>query len=317
VAHLFITQRLVPGALELIDLEGHDVAHRDRPGPIPRDELLARVGDVEVLVCLLNDRVDDEVLGAAPKLKVVATIAVGYDNIDVGAAHRRGIKVVNTPGVLDASTADIAVALMLGARRRTSDAEAALREGRWTGWSIDEHLGRDLSGATLGLVGFGRIARKVAARALGFDMVVRHHTRHATGVDGWTSSLRELASDADVLSIHVPLTGATHHLISAEVLASLRSTAVVVNTSRGAVLDEDALASALEGGRLWGAGLDVYQGEPSINPRLLAAPHTVLLPHIGSATVETRRAMCTLAFTGALEALAGGEPANLVPPPES
>ncbi len=312
MARVFITQRLVPGALEQLSLEGHQVSHRDEPDAIAHDELLSAVHDVEVLVCLLNDRVDDAVFAAAPRLKVVANIAVGFDNIDLAAARRRGIKVVNTPGVLDVSTADVAVALMLGARRRTSDAEAALRAGRWTGWSIDEHLGLDLSGATLGLVGFGRIARRVAERARGFEMTVLHHTRHPTDEAGWTPSLLELAQASDVLSIHVPLTQESRLLVSAEVLAALRPTAVVVNTSRGAVLDEGALADALEAGRLWGAGLDVYQGEPDINPRLLAAPHTVLLPHIGSATVETRQAMCALAFAGAFEALRGGTPSNLV-----
>jgi len=312
MARLFITQRLVPGALEQVSLEGHQVSHRNEPNAIPHDDLLRAVSDVDVLVCLLNDRVDDEVFAAAPHLKVVATVAVGFDNIDVAAAHRRGIKVVNTPGVLDASTADIAMALMLGARRRTSDAEATLRDGRWTGWSIDEHLGLDLSGATLGLVGFGRIARVVAKRARGFEMTVLHHTRRDTGEAGWTSSLLELAHVSDVLSIHVPLNDESAKLVSAKVLAALAPTSVVVNTSRGAVLDEEALADALEAGRLWGAGLDVFQGEPRINPRLLAAPHTVLLPHIGSATVETRQAMCVLAFEGAFEALRGGTPSNLV-----
>jgi glyoxylate reductase len=312
MARVFITQRLVPGALEQRSLEGHQVSHRNEPDAIAHEDLLSAVHDVEVLVCLLSDRVDDEIFAAAPQLKVVANIAVGFDNIDVAAAHRRGIKVVNTPGVLDASTADLALALMLGARRRTSDAEAALRAGRWTGWSIDEHLGLDLSGATLGLVGFGRIARRVAERARGFEMTVLHHTRHATGEAGWTPSLLELAQASDVLSIHVPLTAESKQLVSAEVLAALRPTAVVVNTSRGDVLDEEVLAGALEAGRLWGAGLDVYQGEPHINPRLLAAPHTVLLPHIGSATVETRQAMCALAFAGAFEVLRGGTPSNLV-----
>jgi len=191
---------------------------------------------------------------------------------------------------------------------------AELRRGAWEGWGLTGQLGLDLSGATLGLVGYGRIARAVARRATGFDMKVLHHTRTSTGEPGWTASLLELASACDALSVHVPLTVATEGLISREVLGVMRPTSVLVNTARGAVVDEEALAEALEEGRLFGAGLDVYVGEPRINPRLLAAPHTVLLPHIGSATIGTRRSMCRLAIDGVLAVLAGGSPPNLVTP---
>ena len=275
----------------------------------------SRVNGAEALICLLNDPIDDEVLAAGRSLKVVANVAVGYDNIDLAAAARRSIAVVNTPGVLDASTADVAMALMLAARRRTSEAEARLRRGGWEGFSLDGSLSLDLSGSSLGLVGYGGIARKVAHRARGFDMSVRHHTRHDTGEPGWTASLEELATGCDVLSIHVPLSPETRGLVDARILSLLKPTSVVINTARGPVLDEEALCDALEDGRLWGAGLDVYDGEPSINPRLLSAPHAVLFPHVGSATVATRRAMCELALAGALAVLEGREPGNLVSPP--
>jgi glyoxylate reductase len=314
MARILVTQRLVDGSLDELRTSAHRLDERDEPTPMPRAELLERVTDAEVLVCLLNDQIDDEVLAAGHSLKVVANVAVGHDNIDLAAAARRGIAVVNTPGVLDSSTADIAIALMLAARRRTGQAEARLRQGDWEGFSIDGSLSLDLSGSALGLVGYGRIARQVAQRARGFDMTVRHHTRRDSTEPGWTASLEELAAGSDVLSIHVPLTPETRGLVDARILSFLRPTAVVVNTARGAILDEEALCGALEKGRLWGAGLDVFDGEPSINPRLLSAPNAVLLPHMGSATIATRRAMCELALAGALAVLDGQRPENLVSP---
>jgi glyoxylate reductase len=314
MARILVTQRLVDGSLDELRTSAHRLDERDEPTPMPRAELLERVTDAEVLVCLLNDQIDDEVLAAGHSLKVVANVAVGHDNIDLAAAARRGIAVVNTPGVLDSSTADIAIALMLAARRRTGQAEARLRQGDWEGFSIDGSLSLDLSGSALGLVGYGRIARQVAQRARGFDMTVRHHTRRDSTEPGWTASLEELAAGSDVLSIHVPLTPETRGLVDARILSFLRPTAVVVNTARGAILDEEALCDALEKGRLWGAGLDVFDGEPSINPRLLSAPNAVLLPHMGSATIATRRAMCELALAGALAVLDGQRPENLVSP---
>jgi glyoxylate reductase len=312
MARILITQRLVPGALDVLRASAHEIDERDEPTPIDHAELLERVADADALVCLLNDLIDDEVLAAGRSLRVVANVAVGYDNIDLEAAGQRSIAVVNTPGVLDASTADVAIALMMAARRRTSEAESRLRRGDWEGFSLDGSLSLDLSGSSLGLVGYGGIARKVAQRAAGFDMEVSHHTRHDTGELGWTASLEELAAKADVLSIHVPLSSETRGLVDARILSLLKPTSVVVNTARGPVLDEEALCDALEAGRLWGAGLDVYDGEPTINPRLLSAPHAVLLPHVGSATIETRRAMCELALTGALAVLDGRQPPNLV-----
>ncbi len=225
-----------------------------------------------------------------------------------------GITVCNTPGVLDDTTADLAFLLILTATRLASDAERDLREGRWTGWGFGTHLARDVHGATLGLVGFGRIARAVAQRAQGFDMEVIHTTRHDTGLPGFVPTLDELLERSDIVSLHVPLSPATRHLIGAAELARMKPTAVLVNTARGPVVDEDALVDALESGSIYAAGLDVFDGEPAVNPRVLRAPRTTLLPHIGSATIATRTRMARLACQGVCDVLAGRTPPNVVVP---
>lgn len=312
MAVLLITSRLPTSALRILEGCGHDIVYRDASSPMERAELLDAARSANGIVASLADRIDEEVFACAPALKVVANVAVGLDNIELAAAARHGVAVCNTPGVLDASTADVTIFLMLAARRRTTEREAEVRDGRWTGWGIAENLALDLSSSTIGLVGYGRIGQAVARRARAFDATVLHHTRHDTGEQGWCGSLLEMAKTVDVLSIHVPFNEESRNLVSAEILAALKPTAVVVNTARGAVLDEEALVDGLESGALFGAGLDVYQGEPRLNPRLLSAPHIVLLPHIGSATEGTRRAMAELALRGALEVLAGHRPANLV-----
>lgn len=308
MARVLVTRPMPDGGLG--PLAAHEIVQRD-------GDWHEALGDADALMCHLVDRVDVDVLAAAPALRVVATVSVGHDNVDVAAAHARGIPVVHTPGVLDDATADIAFALILAARRRLSDSERALRNGKWRSWSMDGFLGHDVAGARLGLVGYGRIARAVARRAAGFDMPVRHHTRRDTGVDGWVGDLDELIEWCDVLSLHVPLTDATRHLIGARELALLRPGAVLVNTARGPVVDEPALAEALHSGRLFGAGLDVYEDEPAVHPRLLNAPGVVLLPHVGSATFATRRRMAVLAAEGVATVLAGATPPNLVPHPHS
>ena len=312
MARILITQSLVPGGIDPLMASGHELTVRDQPSPMPRSELLAAIGETDALLCLLSDTIDGEILSKAPRLKVIANVAVGYDNIDVDAASSRGILVLNTPGVLDASTADLALFLMLAARRRTTEAEHVLRAGRWQGWGLNQQLGSDLSGATVGLVGFGRIAQAVARRLAGFECTVLHHTRHDTLQPGWCEDLKEMSRVVDVLSIHVPRSGSTSHLVDAEILASLPRSAVVINTARGSVLDESALADALHDGQIAGAGLDVYDGEPQVNRKLLDAPNVTLLPHIGSATLATRLAMCRVAASGLLEVLDGGMPSNVV-----
>src|SRR5256885_4650360 len=269
----------------LAPLSGHELVPWDRSVPMTQAAQAA-----DAILCLLTDRIDRDVL-ATPGLRVVANVAVGYDNIDVAAAASFDVTVTNTPGLLDETTADTAFALVRAACRRTTEAEAALRAGAWTGWELDGFLGVDVHGAVLGLVGYGRIARAVERRALGFGMRVRHHARHDTGADGYVESLDELITTADVVSLHVPLTPETQHLIDARRLALMKATAVLVNTARGPVVDEAALADALESGQIFAAGLDVYDGEPAVHARLLAAPHLTLLPHIRSATRATRVAM--------------------------
>jgi glyoxylate reductase len=315
VARVLVTRRLTPGGTDPLLEAGHEVVTpSDDDVPLTRAELEARAADCDGIVCLLTDQIDDAVLraGRAGRLRVVGNAAVGYDNIDVARAHDLGIAVCNTPGVLDGTTADLAFLLILTATRSTSAAEDDLRQGRWDGWGFTTHLSHDVHGATLGLVGYGRIARAVAQRAAGFDMEVIHTSRTDTGLPGYVAELESLLARSDIVSLHVPLTESTRHLIGAAELALMKPTAVIVNTARGPVIDEDALADALEAGTIYGAGLDVFDGEPTVNPRLLRAPRTTLLPHIGSASIATRTRMARLACQGVCDVLAGLTPPNLV-----
>jgi glyoxylate reductase len=282
--------------------------------PLTPAELASQAAACDGIVCLLTDRIDAAVLeaGHRGRLRVVGNAAVGYDNIDVATAHSLDIAVCNTPGVLDATTADLTFLLILAATRDSTQAEDDLRHGRWTGWGFNTHLAHDVHGATLGLVGYGRIARAVAQRAAGFDMEILHTSRHDTGEPGYVAELSELLARADIVSLHVPLTEATHHLIDATALALMKPTSVLINTARGPVVDENALIDALHAGAIHGAGLDVFEGEPALNPRLLEAPRITLLPHIGSATVATRTQMARLACQGVCDVLAGKTPPNLV-----
>jgi glyoxylate reductase len=282
-------------------------------GPTSYEELAQRATDCHGLLCVLSDRVDAALLDAgADSLKVVANIAVGHDNIDLARAAANGVTVCNTPGVLDGATADLTLFLILAACRLTTDAETDLRAGAWEGWSVTGFLGHDLSGRTLGLVGYGRIAKAVASRSQSFGLNVLHWTRRPTGVKGWVADLDELLSQSDIVSIHVPLNAETHHLIDEGRLKLLRPDSVLVNTARGPVVDEIALADALAAGRLFAAGLDVYENEPGVSAALLAAPRTVLMPHIGSATHETRTAMVRLAAQGVRDVLDDRRPSNQV-----
>ena len=283
-------------------------------GGLDHDGLVAAAREVDAIVSVLTDQIDGAVLeaGASGSLRVVANIAVGYDNIDLRRATVLGITVCNTPGVLDAATADIAMLLILSCTRRATAAELSLRTGGWKGWGLTDYLGSDLEGDTLGLIGYGRIARAVERRALGFSMRVVHHTRRHSGEAGYVEDLDELMGESDVVSVHVPLTTETRGLIDARRLGLMRRGAALVNTARGGIVDEEALASALERGELANAGLDVYVGEPHVSARLLAAPNLVLLPHIGSATWGTRSKMATLACEDVCRVLEGRSPVNPV-----
>jgi glyoxylate reductase len=315
VARVLVTRALPEGGLDPLLATGHELVQREGDDPYTQAELVAAVADVDAVVCILTDRIDAAVLRAgAPRLRVVANVAVGYDNIDVVTAAELGIAVCNTPGVLDETTADLAFLLLLAAARRASDAEADLRQGRWTGFHIGDFLGVDVHGATLGVVGYGRIGQAVARRAAGFGMEVLHHSRHDTGIRGWVAELDDLLPRVDFVSLHVPLKDATRGLVDARRLGLMKRSAVLVNTARGPVVDEEALAVALEDGTIFAAGIDVYEREPEVHPRLLAAPHAVLLPHIGSATGATRRRMVQLAAEGAVAVLRGDRPPNIVTP---
>jgi glyoxylate reductase len=315
VARVLVTRPLpADWLIPLVDA-GHEPVCIS-PEPLSHAAIADAIAGFDALICTITDTVDEAVLTrGAGRLKVVGNIGVGYDNIDVPAAARLGVAVCNTPGVLDETTADVAFLLLLAASRRASDAEATLRAGEWHGFRIDAFLGNDVHGATLGIVGFGRIGQAVARRATGFGMTVLHHSRRDTGLAGYEPSLDDLLARTDAVSLHVPLTEQTRHLIDARRLQLMPPHAVLVNTSRGPVVDEEALAVALETAQIFGAGIDVYEKEPAVHPRLLAAPHTVLLPHIGSATERTRRRMAQLACQGAVDVLAGRRPPNLVPGP--
>ncbi len=313
-ARVVVTHRPPPGGFDpLAGVAGLDVAEPpDGRAYTPVGLRDAAVG-ADAILCTVTDRIDAEVLEAGRgRLRVVSNVGVGYDNIDVAAATRLGVTVCNTPGVLDEATADLAFLLILAASRLASDAERELRAGRWTGWGVTEHLGRDVHGAVLGVVGYGRIGRAVARRGAGFGMTVRHHSRHDSGEDGYVADLDDLLREADVVTLHVPGGESTRHLVDERRLALMKPTAVLVNTARGTVVDEAALAVALHSGRLFGAGLDVYEREPAILPELLSAPRTVLSPHIGSATLATRTDMARMAAEAVVTVLSGGEPRNVV-----
>ena len=287
---------------------------------IPRNELKARLAGKQALMCLLTDRIDAEVLDAAPGLRIVANIAVGFDNIDRSAARDRGIVITNTPDVLTEATADLTWGLLLAVMRRIPEGERLLRRGEWKGWALDFLLGSDLRGKQLGIVGFGRIGRAVAARAVAFGMRVVFATLDAD-VPGPASeyagcarmSFDQVLTTSDVITFHVPLTPETRHLINRQTLARIKRGAFVINTSRGPVIDEDALAWGLREGLIGGAALDVYEREPIVHAGLLALENVVLAPHIGSATVETRTAMADLAARNVLAVLSGHPPLTPVP----
>lgn len=278
------------------------------------DELRAACHDADALITMLSDRVDAEFLAACPQLRVIANYAVGYDNLDLAAAARAGVVLTNTPDVLTEATADIAMALLLGVARRVREGERLLRAGEFHGWRSDMLLGSDLHGKVFGLIGMGRIGAATARRARGFGMRIHYCNRNpvapelAAELGAQQRTLDELLAEADVLSLHCPLTPATHHLLDAARLAQLKPSAILINTARGPVVDEAALVDALRAGALRGAGLDVYEHEPQVHPGLLDRDDVMLLPHLGSATTETRALMAELALRNCLAVLAGKRP---------
>ena len=313
-ARIVVTRRIPEPALELLDAAG-DVWLSPHDRPMTTAELHAAIAGADAVVTLLHDRVDDAFLDAAgPGLRVVANVAVGYDNIDVPACARRGVIATNTPGVLVDATADIAMALILMSTRRLGEAERMVRQGGTWSWSMFFMLGSGLQDKTLGIVGLGQIGAATARRARAFGMRIAYagRRRAEAGVeaelDATMLDLDELLATADVVSIHTPLSAETRHLIDARRLGLMKPTAHLVNTSRGPVVDEAALAAALRDGTIAGAGLDVFEREPAIEPALLELENAVLLPHLGSATIETRTAMGVLAAENAVAVLAGQPP---------
>ncbi len=308
MSDILVTRRLPSSVIAKLESAGTvDLYSGD--AAIPRAELLERVSGKDALVCLLTDVVDRAVLEAASRLKIVANVAVGYNNIDLVTAAGRGVVVTNTPDVLTDAVADFTWALILAITRRVSEGERLLRRGEWKGWALDFMLGTDLKGKQLGLVGLGRIGRAVARRAPAFGMRVAYASRREAALDGAEAmSLDRLLNTSDVVSLHPPLTSETTHLIDKRGLARMKRSAYLVNTARGPIVDEEALAWALQHHLLAGAALDVYEREPAIHPDLLSLENVLLVPHLGSATTETRTAMADLAADNVLAVLSGRPP---------
>lgn len=305
--------RLLPDPIMAIVRERFQLAQEPLdvlPAPSALREGLCRA---DAAIVTLGDRIDAEIIHAAARLKILANYAVGYNNIDLAAARQRGLIVTNTPDVLTDATADLTWTLILATARRVVEGDALVRSGRWTGWSPTELLGAEISGKTLGIIGMGRIGQAVAHRAVGFRMPVRYHTSRPQANSSlpleWEyRSLQDLLREADIVTIHAPLTPASHHLIGTRELSWMRSTAFLINTARGPIVDEGALVTALKAGVIAGAGLDVYEEEPALHPTLAQLKQVVLLPHLGSATVHARVQMGLVCLKN-IQAVLDGRPA--------
>ena len=317
---VLVTRKVFPEIVARL-AERFEVDHNESDVPCGAAELAARAAEADGILSTVMDRIDEPVIAAAGRLKVVSNIAVGYNNVDVAAATRRGVRVTNTPGVLDETTADLTWALLMAAARRIAEGDAFVRRGDWkVAFTMDAFLGADLHGATLGILGMGRIGQAIARRSRGFDMRVIYHNRSrldpaqesALGAE-WVERDRLLA-ESDFVVVMVPYSPAVHHFIKAEDFAKMKPTAVFVNTARGGVVDDAALVAALRDRRIAAAGVDVFEGEPALNPGYLGLPNVVLTPHIGSASRATRLRMCDTAATNLIAALEGRTPPNLVNP---
>ncbi|MFK8114248.1 MAG: 2-hydroxyacid dehydrogenase, partial [Rubripirellula sp.] len=316
---IFLTRELPPESMAMLQENSLlTMNHEDRY--LSKDEILAGLRDVDGLLCLLTDTIDDDILAANANLKVVANFAVGFNNIDVPAATRRRIPVTNTPGVLTDTTADMAWALLMAAARRVAEGDRFVRTRAWQGWGPLQFLGGDVTGATLGMIGLGRIGKAVVRRAKGFDMNVVYWNRTRLSAEeeqalGVTyADKEEVLRISDFVSVHVALNAETRHLIGAEELALMKPTAAIINTARGPVIDEKALVAALRDGGIASAGLDVYENEPLLESELYDLPNAVLAPHLGSGTIGTRTKMGNMAVQNCLAACRGERPPNLVNP---
>jgi glyoxylate reductase len=316
---VLIARELPAPAREL--LEGHaELDVHLGENPLTKAELISRLAGKQALICQLTLAVDKEVLTAAQELRIVANVAVGYDNVDVAVATERGVAVTNTPGVLDDSTADFVWALLLGVARRVAEADQLARSGQWRGWDLMQLLGTDVHGKTLGIFGLGRIGQRVAERARGFSMQVLYHNRNRLlseeeeRLDVRWVEMDTLLVEADFVVVQTPLTAETRHFLGAEEFGQMKTSAYLINASRGPVVDEQALVAALEAKQIAGAALDVYEEEPRIHPKLQEMPNVLLAPHIASATVETRTRMAVMATENVLAVLRGERPPNPVNP---
>lgn len=317
---VFVTRKVFPEVVSRLR-ERFEVDHNESDRPYGPDEMRSRIASAHGVLSTVMDKLGEDVLSAANGLEVVANIAVGYNNVDVAAATKRGIRVTNTPGVLDDTTADLTWALLMAAARRIAEGDAFVRRGDWKiAFTMDAFLGADLHHATLGIIGMGRIGQAIAKRALGFDMRVLYHNRsrlpeadekrlNATWVER-----ESLLAESDFIVVMVPYSPAVHHFIKAEDFAKMKPTAVFVNTARGGVVDDAALIEALRARRIASAGVDVFEGEPQLNPGYLGLPNVVLTPHIGSASRATRLRMCETAVANLTAVLEGRTPPNLVNP---
>lgn len=321
MGHKVYVTRIIPQAGIDLLRQHATVEVNESDVPLSHDELRSRAGSVDALVTLLTDKIDRNVLEAGKgSLRIVANVAVGFDNIDVPAATETGIMVSNTPGVLTDTTADFAWALLMGIARRTAEGQAFLKAGKFNGWGIMMLLGEDVHGKTLGLVGFGRIGQAVARRATGFGMRILFYDPQiessavAEEVGAERVDLDTLLRESDFVSVHTPLLPETHHLIGAGQLRSMKPTAYLINTSRGPVIDEAALAQALKEETIRGAALDVFENEPRVHPGLLEVDNVLITPHIASASTTTRTRMSTMAAENVIAALDGSVPPTLVNP---
>ncbi len=316
---LFSTRPLFEAPRKLLN-EHFDVDYWTDPERVSRAELLKHVAAKDGLICLLTEKVNDELLETAPKLRIAATVSVGYDNIDVAACTRHKVVATHTPGVLDDTTADFAWTLLMAIARRLIEGNDWMRAGTWKGWDLDQLCGGDIWGKTLGILGFGRIGRGVARRAQGFRMrilyndAIRPPAEVEKELNAEFAERDRLFAESDFISVHVPLLADTHHLINKENLAKMKRTAYLVNTSRGPVVDEAALAAALEAGQIAGAALDVFESEPKVHPGLVGRKDVILTPHIASASLETRTKMAMMAAENVVALFSGRRPPNAINP---
>jgi gluconate 2-dehydrogenase len=316
---ILVTREVFDDVLALL-AQHFEVESNQADTPMDAAMLATRLQDKTGAMTVLTDRIDEALLARCPQLKAVANIAVGYNNLDLAACTQAHVMASNTPGVLDDSTADFTWALILATARRVVEADAYVRRGEWTGWKLKQFLGADVHHRTLGIIGMGRVGQKVARRAAGFDMTVLYHNRQRLSPETERAcnasyvDMDELLARADIVSVHTPYSPATHHLVSTTQFARMKREAIFIHASRGGVVDDAALIAALQGGKIAGAGVDVFENEPTLNPAFMAMKNVVLTPHIASASEATRRNMAMLAAQNLVAALTEGRPLNWLNP---